>query len=77
MYKQLIEAHKFGDLEKFSKLAQTYFEIVKDKEVNITRYMIVKLEGTRKWRFAGFKKVKGETVKCTLAKREINLEELI
>jgi hypothetical protein len=72
-----MEAHKYGDLEKFSKLAQTYFEIVKDKEVNMTRYMIVKLGGTRKWRFAGFKKVKGETVRCTITTREINLEELI
>ena len=77
IYKSLVDSHNSGDLDTFSKIAQTYFKIVADREVNDTRYMILKLEGKRKWRFAGFKKVRGVTVKCTLAKCEIKLQELI
>jgi|TARA_R110000822_G_scaffold48153_2_gene127166 hypothetical protein len=77
MYKQLIKNNRYGDFDNFSKIAIAYFEIIEDKEIHESRYVIVDLKGKNKWRFAGFKKTKGRTVTILLSLEKIKLSELI
>ena len=79
MYKELINSHKYGDMEKFSKLAQSYFDIVYDHEITDTnkRYMIVKISDNNKWKYAGFQKQNGETIKTCLSVNKLEHIDLI
>ena len=79
MYSQLIKLYQHGDMENFSKIAQTYFEIVDDFEVKNTnkRYMVVKISDKNKWRYAGFKKQNGKTLSTHLSVNKINYTDLI
>lgn len=79
MYSQLIKLHQHGDMENFSKIAQTYFEIIDDFEVKNTntRYMIVKISDKNKWHYAGFKKQNGKTLSTHLSVNKINYMDLI
>lgn len=79
MYSQLIKLHQCGDMENFSKIAQSYFEIVSDYEVENTnkRYVVVKISDKNKWQYAGFKKQNGRTLSTHLSVNKINYMDLI
>lgn len=79
MYSDLLKQYKQGNLEAAAKDLIRYFPMVKDKEVEKTntRYSVFKISDNNKFKYAGFKKINGNTIKVLLSVNEIDFINLI